>query len=67
MTNRQPAQTTPRRIPRSLVVGLLVRYTDLGDPMSRQIVSTLKAAKPPATYSQAVKAADLVFVSGTTP
>ena len=35
--------------------------------MPRQIVSTLKAAKPPATYSQAVKAAGLVFVSGTAP
>ena len=35
--------------------------------MPRQIVSTPKAAKPPATYSQAVKAAGLVFVSGTAP
>ena len=35
--------------------------------MGRQIVSTSKAAKPPATYSQAVKAAGLVFVSGTGP
>jgi len=35
--------------------------------MSRQIVFTSKAAKPPATYSQAVKAAGLVFVSGTAP
>jgi len=35
--------------------------------MSRQIVSTPNAAKPPATYSQAVKAAGLVFVSGTAP
>ena len=33
--------------------------------MTRQIVSTTKAAKSPATYSQAVKAAGLVFVSGT--
>ena len=33
--------------------------------MARQIVYTNKAAKPPATYSQAVKAAGLVFVSGT--
>jgi len=38
-----------------------------GDPMSRQIVFTSKAAKPPATYSQAVKAAGLIFVSGTAP
>jgi 2-iminobutanoate/2-iminopropanoate deaminase len=35
--------------------------------MPRQIVSTPHAAKPPATYSQAVKAAGLVFVSGTAP
>lgn len=35
--------------------------------MTRHIVSTPKAAKPPATYSQAVKAAGLVFVSGTAP
>lgn len=35
--------------------------------MARQIVFTAKAAKPPATYSQAVKAAGLVFVSGTGP
>jgi len=35
--------------------------------MPRQIVSTPKAAKSPATYSQAVKAAGLVFVSGTSP
>jgi 2-iminobutanoate/2-iminopropanoate deaminase len=35
--------------------------------MGRQIVFTAKAAKPPATYSQAIKAAGLVFVSGTAP
>ncbi|MCA9839622.1 MAG: RidA family protein [Trueperaceae bacterium] len=35
--------------------------------MPRQIVFTTKAAKPPSTYSQAVKAAGLVFVSGTGP
>jgi len=35
--------------------------------MPRQIVFTPKAAKPPATYSQAVKAAGFVFVSGTAP
>jgi 2-iminobutanoate/2-iminopropanoate deaminase len=35
--------------------------------VSRKIVFTPKAAKPPATYSQAVKAAGLVFVSGTAP
>ncbi len=35
--------------------------------MPRAIVFTDKAAKPPAAYSQAVKAAGLVFVSGTAP
>jgi len=35
--------------------------------MTRQIVFTTRAAKPPATYSQAVKAAGLIFVSGTAP
>ena len=35
--------------------------------MPRQIVYTPNAAKSPATYSQAVKAAGLVFVSGTAP
>jgi 2-iminobutanoate/2-iminopropanoate deaminase len=35
--------------------------------MPRQIIFTEKAAKPPATYSQAVRAAGLVFVSGTAP
>ena len=35
--------------------------------MTRQIVFASNAAKPPATYSQAVKAAGLVFVSGTAP
>lgn len=35
--------------------------------MPRKIVFTAKAAKPPAAYSQAVKAAGLVFVSGTAP
>ena len=35
--------------------------------MPRDIVFTDKAAKPPASYSQAVKAAGLVFVSGTAP
>ncbi len=35
--------------------------------MPRQIIYTPKAARPPATYSQAVKAAGLVFVSGTAP
>ncbi len=35
--------------------------------MARDIVYTPKAAKPPPVYSQAVKAAGLVFVSGTAP
>jgi 2-iminobutanoate/2-iminopropanoate deaminase len=35
--------------------------------MARQVVFTSKAAKPSPTYSQAVKAAGLVFVSGTAP
>ena len=35
--------------------------------MARQIIFTLRAGKPPPAYSQAVKAAGLVFVSGTAP
>jgi 2-iminobutanoate/2-iminopropanoate deaminase len=35
--------------------------------MARHIVFTPKAAKPPSTYSQAVKTGGLVFVSGTAP
>lgn len=35
--------------------------------MSRDIIFTPNAPKPPPTYSQAVKAAGLVFVSGTAP
>ena len=35
--------------------------------MSRQIIFSSQAAKPPATYSQAVRAAGLIFVSGTAP
>jgi 2-iminobutanoate/2-iminopropanoate deaminase len=35
--------------------------------MTREIIFTPTAAKPPATYSQAVTAAGLVFVSGTAP
>ena len=38
-----------------------------GLDMPRQIVRTKKAAKAPSTYSQAVRAAGLVFVSGTGP
>lgn len=35
--------------------------------MPRRIVLSPKAPAPPATYSQAVRAAGLVFVSGTSP
>ena len=35
--------------------------------MARDIVFTTKAAKPAPAFSQAVKAAGLVFVSGTAP
>ena len=35
--------------------------------MTREIVFTAKAPPPPPVYSQAVKAAGLVFVSGTAP
>jgi len=35
--------------------------------VTRKIIFTPKAPKPPALYSQAVKAAGLVFVSGTPP
>jgi 2-iminobutanoate/2-iminopropanoate deaminase len=35
--------------------------------LARDIIFTPRAAKPPASYSQAVKAAGLVFVSGTAP
>jgi 2-iminobutanoate/2-iminopropanoate deaminase len=41
--------------------------TAKGTQMPREIVFTAKAARPPAVYSQAVKAAGLVFVSGTSP
>jgi 2-iminobutanoate/2-iminopropanoate deaminase len=35
--------------------------------MAREIVRTPDAPSPPPTYSQAVRAAGLVFVSGTSP
>ena len=35
--------------------------------MPRQIIFTPNAPKPPASYSQAVRAAGLIFVSGTGP
>ena len=41
------------------------RESVVGGTVTRQIVFTPKAAKPPPTCSQAVKAGGLVFVSGT--
>lgn len=35
--------------------------------MSRHVIHSPKAPAPPATYSQAIKAAGLIFVSGTAP
>ncbi len=35
--------------------------------MTRQVIFTPNAAKPPPTYSQAIRAAGLIFVSGTAP
>ena len=35
--------------------------------MARDIIQTPNAPSPPPTYSQAVRAAGLVFVSGTSP
>ena len=35
--------------------------------MARDIIFTTKAAKPPPTYSQGVRAAGLIFLSGTAP
>lgn len=35
--------------------------------MARDIIRTTNAPAPPAAYSQAVRAADFVFVSGTGP
>ena len=35
--------------------------------MPRDIIFTTAAAKPPVSYSQAVRAAGLIFVSGTAP
>src|SRR5258706_1746778 len=45
----------------------LVTNAREGNKGARQIIFPPRAAKPPATYSQAVKAAGLVFVSGTAP
>ena len=38
-----------------------------GEVMARDVIRTPNAPSPPATYSQAVRAAGLVFVSGTGP
>jgi 2-iminobutanoate/2-iminopropanoate deaminase len=35
--------------------------------LPRQVIHTSRAPRPPATYSQAVRAAGLIFVSGTGP
>jgi 2-iminobutanoate/2-iminopropanoate deaminase len=35
--------------------------------MTRQIIFTTRAAKPPPSYSQAVRAGGFIFVSGTAP
>lgn len=35
--------------------------------MSRKVIFTPKAARPPAAYSQAVRGGGLIFVSGTAP
>lgn len=39
----------------------------IGEIMARDIIQTPNAPTPPPTYSQAVRAAGLVFVSGTGP
>src|SRR5215467_683795 len=39
----------------------------IGEFMARDIIRTSNAPAPPPTYSQAVRAAGLVFVSGTGP
>jgi 2-iminobutanoate/2-iminopropanoate deaminase len=49
------------------VGGKKAHWSLKGSKMARQIVFSSKAAKPPPMYSQAVKAAGLVFVSGTAP
>ena len=42
--------------------------SDLAEnPVAKDIIRTLNAPSPPPTYSQAVRAAGLVFVSGTGP
>jgi 2-iminobutanoate/2-iminopropanoate deaminase len=46
---------------------ILVTVSALEKLMAREIIRTDKAPAPPPTYSQAVRAAGLVFVSGTGP
>ena len=48
-------------------VGAITSLSAIEGHDSQDEYSTPKAARPPATYSQAVKAAGLVFVSGTAP
>jgi 2-iminobutanoate/2-iminopropanoate deaminase len=60
MGERDHALAVDHLCPRTLTV-------ITGALMSRKIVFTPKAAAPPATYSQAVRAAGLIFVSGTAP
>jgi len=55
-------RTTSKLGPRNLLI-----IAPRGSNVTRQVVFTSKAAKPPPAYSQAVKAAGLVFVSGTAP
>jgi 2-iminobutanoate/2-iminopropanoate deaminase len=53
--------------PLDSIVSLGKQSSTKESEVARQIVFTPKAAKPPPTYSQAVKAAGLIFVSGTAP
>jgi 2-iminobutanoate/2-iminopropanoate deaminase len=65
LTLRQPLNSFAR--PRVEIKPRRSLSREREDQMSRKIVFSSKAAKPPASYSQAVKAAGLVFVSGTAP
>lgn len=55
----------PYRFGRQVVRSCLV--VSIGEQMAREIIRTANAPTAPATYSQAVRAAGLVFVSGTAP
>ena len=46
---------------------IIVLFLQAEDSLAREIIRTPKAPPPPPTYSQAVRAAGLVFVSGTGP